>query len=83
MKYELIKKGKLNAGEVMRSYVFGWILFPLLIFWPFVIVFGWTFVSGERALPDVILIPAMVFSIVWLAVSVWKLKDWDENRWMK
>ncbi|MCB9422203.1 MAG: hypothetical protein H6667_20540 [Ardenticatenaceae bacterium] len=64
--------------EVALTYLFGWIIFPALIFWPLVLAVKevWTGLN----LPQMLYTPFIIFAIVWLIAAVWKLMDWHENR---
>lgn len=79
MSYEILSKEKLNALEVLRTYLFGWILIPLLGFAP--IVLAVAEVQSALGIPYNYQIILQLLVMVWIIVFVWKLKDWDENRW--
>jgi hypothetical protein len=77
-RYEILTQEKLAWGEIAQTYLYGWLLFPLLIFWPMsiAVIEVWQWLH----LPAGLHIPFMVFAIVWLVTAVWKLHDWHEKR---
>lgn len=79
-KYEILDKDKLVLKEVIITYLFGWIIFPLIIFWPFT----FSFFSIQRFIgiqnQDLFIIPFSVFALVWVIFISWRLKLWDERR---
>ncbi len=81
MSYQKLGKTKFEWGEVFRTYLCGLILMPLALLapLPFAIVEVQTALGIPTALQ-----PLMIgLAILWLIVFVWKLKDWDENRWLQ
>jgi hypothetical protein len=81
LSFSSIHKKKLDWWSVLRTYLYGWILMPLLIFWPVPLVIHETQVA--LGLPAAFEIPLDFLAILWLVVAVWKLKNWDEERWFK
>lgn len=71
--FQTISKQKIVLTEILQTYLFGWILFPALIFAPLVLV--GVFANTQ--------IPLILLAIAWLIVSVWKLRTWDYERWFK
>lgn len=76
--YQILTEGPLNWREVALTYLYGWLLFPLLLFWPFPLMVREVWQS--LGLPQVFNIPFMVFAILWVIIAIWKLADWHENR---
>jgi len=76
--FHILAKEKLVLSEVLQTYFYGWILMPLLILWP--LPFAVREVQVALHVPEKLQWIPMAFSIIWLIVSVWKLKDWDELR---
>ncbi|MES2131171.1 MAG: hypothetical protein V4506_02410 [Bacteroidota bacterium] len=81
--YQLISYEKMNAKEILTTYIYGWLFTPVLFFWPLVL--------SVREVAAAIGIPtenagfgiyeAMItFSILYLVIFVWKWKDWMEER---
>lgn len=79
LQFQTLGKEKLILGEILRTYFFGLILMPLAALSP--LVFSIKEVQEALGVPEVLQVPVMVFSILWLAGFVWKLKDWEENQW--
>lgn len=77
-RYERVAKTPLLGKEILRTYLFGWLLFPLLLFWPGVLAFRE--VWQGLGLPESLYTAAIAFAIVWLIVFSWKLMDWHEAR---
>jgi hypothetical protein len=69
---------KLVVKELLRTYLFGWLLFPLMIFGPAVLTVKEVWASV--GLPEIIHIPFGVCAFVWVFVSIWKLLDWHESK---
>ncbi|MEJ2396234.1 MAG: hypothetical protein P8Z77_16070 [Candidatus Thiodiazotropha sp.] len=70
------KPESLRFGEVMKTYLFGWIIFPLLLLAP--LLLGVALIAllqnGMAGL-------AITFAgVVWAGVGVWKMADWDDRR---
>lgn len=86
LQYSIIKKTPLVLREVLVTYLWGWILLPLFIFWP--IITGMT-IQALGVIPpsisarDTVGIVLAIIAIVWVFTVLWKLKDWDEDRWNK
>jgi hypothetical protein len=83
-RYRVISKQPLQAKEILMTYLFGWIIIPVLWFGPCILCI--------REIADKIGIPPaaekgfgvyellMTVSIIYVVIFVWKLKDWDEAR---
>jgi hypothetical protein len=76
--YKLVSKERLKIDEVLKTYLFGWILFPVLILWP--IPLAISEVQTWLGIPHQFQIIGFIFSVLWVIIAVWKLKDWDEKR---
>jgi hypothetical protein len=83
--FQTLAKEKLVLNEVLQTYLYGWILFPLLLLGPALFLGFAATPEAEKAfnLPEWSQMPLIVLSILWLGVSVWKLQDWNENRWFR
>ncbi len=65
----VISKTKLVAEEILKTYLYGWFLFPLLIFG--IPIFF--FIVGNSNF-------GLLMGGVWMVVSIWKLLDWGQKR---
>lgn len=76
--YVVVSNEKIVVKELLRTYLFGWLLFPLMIFGPAVLTIKevWAAVG----LPKIIHIPFGVCAFIWVFVSIWKLMDWHESK---
>lgn len=85
----------IEAREVARTYLFGWILFPLLLVGPFLIgswapkLAAWLgpILGLSRDLADVARLGAgllgglfVLLGIPWFAIAVYRLRRWDQDR---
>lgn len=90
-KYRIIEKSKLQFIQIIKTYFFGWLLFPVLLFTPLILC--------VRSIADKIGIPKakflglanpdssfgvyefmIIFGIIWFIVFTVILKNWDEKR---
>lgn len=76
--YQLISHEKLVFKEIIKTYLFCWMLFPLAIFGPAVLTIKQ--VWEQIGLPETIHIPFGIMAFIWVFVSLWKLSDWHEAR---
>lgn len=76
--YQILSEEPLNWREVALTYLSGWLLMPLLLFWPFPLMVREVWQSLN--LPQILSIPFMVFALLWVIIAIWKLADWHENR---
>lgn len=81
--YQLLGYEKMNAREVLSTYLYGWILTPLMLLWPLVLCVKE--IAGAIGIPTEgnrswIYMAFMIFGILYLVVAVWKWKDWMEER---
>lgn len=83
--FQITSQSALVLQEVLSTYLYGWILFPLLILGPFLALALAATPEAEVAfkIPTWTQMPLIALSILYLVVSVWKLKDWDYERWFK
>ena len=83
--YQTLSRQKLVLAEVLKTYLYGWILFPLMIFGPFLALGLAGTPEAEKAfgIPDWTQLPFIVAGIAWLAVAVWRLRTWDYERWFR
>jgi hypothetical protein len=92
LKINILQKTPLVPHEILLTYLYGWLLIPALLFWPVLGALG--FMGAGYALEQFHIYPAVstilnfagslmvLIFIVWIIVAAWKLKDWDENRWL-
>jgi hypothetical protein len=75
--YITLERTPLVFREVAKTYLFGWIALPLLVLGP---LWGLSFAATQfDGLSDYRMAMVTV-SIVWMAIAVWKIADWNENR---
>lgn len=76
--YEIISYEKLVLNEILKTYLYGWILFPVMIFGGAILTVKevWQTVG----LPEIIHIPFGIVAFIWVFVSIWKLQDWHEAK---
>lgn len=71
----------LVAAEVLRTYLYGYVLLPALIVGPMVV--GWLAIVFVPPRTDVLLLAPLAllaFGILWLAFAIWRVIRWDEDR---
>ncbi len=85
MSYQILSNENMNFREVLTTYFYGWILFPALILIPFGLLafMGTPEFNAIFPMPKWAPFVFIALAIVWLAISVWKLKDWDQDRWIQ
>jgi hypothetical protein len=76
--YQRVRREKLVLAEVLKTYLFGWVLIPVFAAGPSFLGFSgiWT----ALALPMSFQIPYLVVSIVWAGIVIWKTADRHEER---
>jgi hypothetical protein len=79
MQYQIVTREKIMWSEVLRTYLFGLLLMPLLVLGPAILSIKE--IQEAIGVPTAFQMPLMVFSIAWIIVCVWKLKNWEEKRW--
>lgn len=79
--FQTLGKTDLNWHEILLTYFYGWILMPLGFLAP--IPFAIVEVQNTLGVPKMLQPIVIGLAIVWMGVYVWKLKTWDENRWLK
>ena len=67
------------ASEILKTYLYGWILIPLLIFWPLILSIVMNNLAAK--LPQPWQIPAVVFMIVWILGWILILLSWHEKKY--
>lgn len=82
-KFTVIERLPLNLKSVLTTYFFGWIITPILWFWPMPFAvrevgeyFGYTNERAEGGFYYFVI----AFAISWIAIFAWKWRDWDERR---
>lgn len=81
--YHLLSYEKMTAKEILTTYLYGWLVAPVLFFGPLIL--------SIREVAAAIGIPTenagfgiyqalITFSILYLVIVVWKWKDWMEER---
>lgn len=78
--YVTLQEIEMKGKEVIESYLFGLLLFPLLLSFPLILTLGLISMSYEFTQSKFALL-GFVFGIAWFIWATWKLKNWDENRW--
>lgn len=76
--FELLSYEKLVFKEILKTYLFGWILFPLMIFAPAVLTIKQVWI--QIGLPEMIHIPFGIAAFIWVFVSIWKLLDRQDEK---
>lgn len=69
--YYIIAKTKLMKKEVFKTYLFGWLLFPLFIFVPPLLLF---LIADNNHLYQ------LIVGSIWTIFTIWKLWDWNQKR---
>lgn len=77
--YFVLEKTPLNWKEIFLTYLFGWIIIPIAGLTP--MAFAVIEVQEALGIPNSLQAPIMVLGIIWIIIFLWKLADWDENRW--
>ncbi|MBX7170200.1 MAG: hypothetical protein K1X72_04530 [Pyrinomonadaceae bacterium] len=77
--FEFISDEKLDLSEIFKTYLFGWLIYPLLLGFPAILAHKniWQKIS----LPESIHIGYIIFSVIWALVCGWKLLDWHEAKY--
>ncbi len=82
-RYDVLEKKSLQLKSVLITYFYGWIVTPILWFWPMPFAvrevgeyLGYTNENAEGGIYYFII----TFAILWIVVFAWKWKDWDERR---
>ena len=80
-RYEVLSRQKLSWPNVLTTYFFGWVVFPLLLFGPLggaLAVFSIMVEAGTDTpwLSLMVILPA----VGWMVAAIWKLVDWDDRR---
>lgn len=78
--YQLLQKTPLVPGEILRTYLYGWIIGPVAAFWPLII--------SVREVAEMLGVNTdgsfynwmIGFAIVYFVIFIWKWRDWDEKR---
>lgn len=76
--YQELERLGLNGREILTTYLFFWLVIPLVLLAPFVLAIAE--VWQKLSLPPSGQIPYMIATIIWFGVWVWKLADWHEAR---
>lgn len=84
-KYQIIEKQPLQWKEVLLTYLFGWIIIPILWLGPLFLCIRE--IAVYIGIPDAshgsgfgIYHLLVLYAIIHLVVFVWRLKEWDEKR---
>lgn len=72
-----LKRLPLDGREVLRTYVYAWLVMPVVSFGP---LLGLGFGMKPFRFSSTWETGGIVVGIAWLAVFVWKLADWHEAR---
>ena len=76
--FELVSYEKMVFKEILKTYLFGWILYPMLIFAPAVLAVKEIFI--QLGLPQSFHIPYIIFTVIWVITCIWKLSDWQNAK---
>ncbi len=71
-----LERTPLVMSEVLRTYAFGWVVFPALLFGPFLLIP----LREAVGLSESFQIPSILVPIAWLCVAAWRGMDWHEGR---
>ncbi len=74
----VLGRGALSVPEVAKTYLFGWVIFPIVLLAPLVVAIRE--VRTALRIPDSLETGIIAGGILWLIVAVWKLADWHEAR---
>jgi len=81
--YETLQRIPMDLKSVLVTYFFGWIVTPILWFWPMPFAvrevgeyFGYTNENADGGFYTFVI----VFSIAWIIVFTWRWNAWDEKR---
>ncbi|MBI3136919.1 MAG: hypothetical protein HYZ14_19745 [Bacteroidetes bacterium] len=81
--YTVQEKIPLHFKSVLTTWFFGWIVTPILWFWPLPFAvrevgeyLGYTTENADGAFYYFVI----AFAITYIVVFAWKWKDWDEKR---
>ncbi|MDA0673429.1 MAG: hypothetical protein O3C67_06950 [Cyanobacteria bacterium] len=66
--YRILERRRLDPWDVFKTYVFGWLVYPTLVFWPFPIAV--IEVWEALGLPARLHIPFVVVTIIWMIGAV-------------
>ena len=76
--YQIVSDKKLVLGEILKTYIFGWIIFPVIGLLPLIIAIKEVWQSF--GLPQFLHIPYIILTIIWMFVYIWRLADWHEAK---
>lgn len=81
--FSILEKIPMNLSSVLTTWFFGWIVTPILWFWPLPFAvrevgeyLGYTTENADGAFYYFVI----TFAITYIVVFAWKWKDWDEKR---
>lgn len=70
---------KTDRMEVLNTYLKGWLLYPILIFWPIPLVVTEVY-HGVLHGPEALYNWFIAFALIWIVVIVWRLADQYERQ---
>ena len=70
--YRILERRRFDLWDLFKTYAFGWVVYPLIILWPFPIAV--IEVWEALRLPMPLHIPYIVFTIAWVVVAVHRLR---------
>ncbi len=71
----------LSIRSIVKTYLFGILIVPVLVLGPAFLAI--TEVQTYLGIPKDAQPILLVLAVCWIIGAVWKLKDWEENRWTK
>jgi hypothetical protein len=77
--YEILDREPVNAREVLKTYLLGWVLTPVVLFGT--LMLGLEEVFSSIGLPESWQMPIIIFGIVWVIVAVWIMLDKHEAKY--
>ncbi len=83
LKFDILQRVPLaQCGlAILKTYFFSWLCFPIFFFGPLALAFKE--VQLAMGIPEKFHFILITISIVWLAVAMWKMLDWEEDRWLR
>lgn len=75
--YTILKREKLLAKEVLSTYLWSLVVLPLWILGPGFLLNAFGLLDSKD---ESVMIPSILFYVIWFGFWLWKIKDWDEER---
>jgi len=76
--YRFIAPEELVLAEVLKTYLYGLIVVPVLAAGPSILGFTgiWNALGFQKSLQ----IPYIIISVIWAIIIIWKTADWQDER---